>query len=293
RMEPERAIAAVGEIADQLSMGLEETAEAIVRVAVSGMYLEVSKLVSRHGIDPRELDLIAFGGAGPMMACFLARELGMRRVVIPLTPGVLSAFGGLIADVRNDFIQTLYADLDAKLTTALKAALDDLRRRALAWLHDEQDFKGEPSLICSADIRYRGQSYEIDTPLDAAWIESGDVAAMVDAFHREHARIFDYADTSAPLQLINLRLIVTGVPPKPEIALLETSDAAPVAEAAVPVYYDGTQQSADVYRRAELRAGQSFHGPAIVTQDDTTSCIPGGFAAVVDKFGNLILSRER
>ncbi len=116
---------------------------------------------------------------------------------------------------------------------------------------------------------------------------------MVDAFHREHARIFDYADTSAPLQLINLRLIVTGVPPKPEIALLETSDATPVAEAAVPVYYDGAQQSADVYRRAELRAGQSFHGPAIVTQDDTTSCIPGGFAAVVDKFGNLILSRER
>jgi len=288
-----RARTVIGNLATSLGMTLENTAEAIVKVAVSGMYLEVSKLVSRHGIDPRELDLIAFGGAGPMMACFLARELGMRRVVIPLTPGVLSAFGGLIADVRNDFIQTLYADLDAKLTAALKAALDDLRRHALAWLHDEQDFKGEAALTCSADIRYRGQSYEIDTPLDAAWIESGDVAAMVDAFHRKHARIFDYADTSAPLQLINLRLIVTGVPPKPEIALLETSDAAPVAEAAVPVYYDGTQQSADVYRRAELRAGQSFHGPAIVTQDDTTSCIPGGFAAVVDKFGNLILSRER
>jgi N-methylhydantoinase A len=293
KLDVARARTVIGNLATSLGMTLENTAEAIVKVAVSGMYLEVSKLVSRHGIDPRELDLIAFGGAGPMMACFLARELGMRRMVIPLTPGVLSAFGGLIADVRNDFIQTLYADLDAKLTTALKAALDDLRRRALAWLHDEQDFKGEAALTCSADIRYRGQSYEIDTPLDAAWIESGDVAAMVDAFHREHARIFDYADTSAPLQLINLRLIVTGVPPKPEIALLETSDATPVAEAAVPVYYDGAQQSADVYRRAELRAGQSFHGPAIVTQDDTTSCIPGGFAAVVDKYGNLILSRER
>ena len=110
-----RAEAAINTVADSLDLSREATAEAIIRVAVSGMYLEVSKLVSRHGIDPRDLDLIAFGGAGPMMACFLARELGMRRVIVPAAPGVLSAYGGVIADVRNDFIRTIYSDLDLSL----------------------------------------------------------------------------------------------------------------------------------------------------------------------------------
>ena len=146
-----------------------------------------------------------------MLACFLARELGMRRVIVPPTPGVLSAFGGIIADIRNDFIRTVYADLDTDVTDTLASAAEGLRLAGLAWLHEEQGFDGTPVMQFSADMRYRGQSYEIDTPLTESWIADGDLAAITAAFHKEHERLYDYADGSAPLQIINLRLVVSGV----------------------------------------------------------------------------------
>jgi N-methylhydantoinase A len=292
QLDVDKARSAIDAIARQIGLSCEDTAEAIIRVAISGMYLEVSKLVSRHGIDPRELDLIAFGGAGPMMGCFVARELGMRRVIVPMTPGVLSAFGGLIADVRNDFILTIYADLEEEVAGKLQEALIELQNRALHWLKEEQGFNGEPILKVSADMRYRGQSYEIDTPLERTWIEDRNINALVSAFHLEHTRLYEYADEAAPLQIINLRLIISGVPPKPEISPLETSDAPPSPIGQTPVYCDGEKHQADIYRRGDLRAGQSFNGPAIVAQDDTTSCILEGFRVEVDALGNLILNLE-
>ena len=292
QLDRDKARNAIGAIAGQIGISCEDTAEAIIRVAVSGMYLEVSKLVSRHGIDPRELDLIAFGGAGPMMACFVARELGMRRVIVPMTPGVLSAFGGIIADVRNDFIRTIYADLEVEVVGKLRKALVELQKSALHWLQDEQGFDGNPILKVSADMRYRGQSYEIDTPIAGEWIEDGNIDALVAAFHREHTRLYEYADEAAPLQVINLRLIISGVPPKPEISPIEASDKPPSPIGQTPVYCDGEERKADIYRRVDFRAGQSFNGPTIVTQDDTTSCILNGFHAEVDALGNLILNLE-
>ncbi|MCR9073208.1 MAG: hydantoinase/oxoprolinase family protein [Alphaproteobacteria bacterium] len=291
-MRTDLARKAVGEIADALGKGLEETAESIIHVAVSGMYLEVSKLVSRHGIDPRDLSLIAFGGAGPMMACFFARELGMREVVVPRVPGVLSAFGGLIADIKNDFIRTVYLDMVPGALDEIRSGYAGLRDAATAWIREEHGYDGPVTLLYSADMRYRGQSYEIETAIEAGWIEAGDLDAMAGAFHVAHERIYEHADIDAPVQLINLRLVVVGTPPKPHIAPAETSAAAPVPRATVPVYYDGAHHDAAVYSRAELFAGQSFSGPAIITQDDCTTCMPGGFTATVDAMGNLTLIRE-
>ena len=141
-------------------------------------------------------------------------------------------------------------------------------------------------------MRYRGQSYEIDTPLEAAWIDGGDVAAMADAFHAAHARIYEHSDADAPVQVINIRLVVVGTPPKPRFAPVGKSDALPVPVASVPVFYDGATYTASVYARADLLAGHRFEGPAIVTQDDCTTCVLGGFTVTVDAGGNLILARE-
>jgi len=294
-MRPDLARAAIGGIAERLGMSAEQAAEAIVRIAVSGMYLEVSKLLSRHGTDPRELSLIAFGGAGPMTACFLARELGMREVVIPRVPGVLSAFGGLIADIKNDFIRTVYVDLAPASLATLRAGFAELRERATRWIRDEHGFDGPIALLHSADLRYRGQSYEIDTPLDAGWLETGDLAAMAAAFHREHERLYEHADSEAPIQVINLRLVVVGTPPKPRFAPVERAPAAsaPVAAGAAEVFYDGGRHQAAVFERAALLAGHRFDGPAIVTQDDCTTCVLGGFSGRVDDAGNLILTPTR
>jgi N-methylhydantoinase A len=291
-MHAELAGQAIGEIAERLSMTPEAAAEAIVRVAVSGMYLEVSKLVSRHGIDPRELSLIAFGGAGPMLACWLARELDMREVIIPRVPGVLSAFGGLIADIKNDFIRTVYLDLDKTAIEPMQQGFGDLARQAMRWIRDEQGFEDAVALFPSADIRYRGQSYEIDTPLEAVWIEEGDIDAIAGAFHRIHERIYDHADQKAELQIINLRMVVTGQPPKPVFAPAPRADGSLPTGRRGEVFLDGEKQEADVHARADMAAGHRLWGPAIVTQDDCTTCVLSGYTGHVDDAGNLILIRE-
>ena len=291
QMHGDLARRAVDEIAGKLGLGRLEAAEAVVRVAVSGMFLEVSKLVSRHGIDPRDFTLQAFGGAGPMLACFLARELGMRRVVVPVTPGVLSAFGGLIADVKNDFIRTVYLDLgSAAATAALRDGFAELRREALAWLQDEQAFEGPYRLVHSADLRYRGQSFEIETHIGDEAATAGDVAAIAHAFHDEHRRVYDHADEEAPVQAINLRLVVVGEVAKPVFGKLARGEAPPEPLARLEIFHDGRVLPAPLYDRGALLAGQRVGGPAVVQQDDGTTCVLDGFAGHIDDYGNIILT---
>ena len=288
-VDKDKARGAVAEVARELDLGLKETAEAIIKVAVSGMYLEVSKLVSRYGIDLREFTLQAFGGAGPMLGCFVARELGMTRVTVPTTPGVLSAFGGLIADIKNDFISTVYCDLDTAART-LRDGYATLRRRATAWLREEQGFEGEAAMLYTADLRYRGQSFEIETVLQEEWIENGDLASIAKAFHKEHARVYDHADEEAAVQIINLRLVIVGAAPKPELRELPSIEEAPVSKGTIDVFYDSAKHQAALYDRATLRAGQTVVGPAVVQQDDCTTCILGGFTAEIDAYGNILLN---
>ncbi len=292
RLDRDAAEQAVSGIAERLSLGLPETAESIVSVAVSGMYLEVSKLMSRRGADPRAFALLAFGGAGPMLGGLFARELGMARVIVPPTPGILSAYGGLIADIRNDFIRTAFVDLDADGLAVLEGHAVDLEVQALAWLRDEQGFAGEAQLAWSADMRYRGQSYEIETPVDRADIGAGRSAALADAFHAEHARVYDYSDSEAPVQAVNLRVTVSGAVPKPALAEAEAAPGPATPRGHTAIFLDGASRQAALFDRADLSPGQYFAGPAVVAQDDCTTVVPPGYAAEVDLRSNLILTKE-
>ena len=282
----------VGELAEALGRTIEQTAEAIIRIAVSGMYSDVSALVSRSGIDPREFSCLAFGGAGPMMACFLARELGMQEVVVPTTPGVLSALGGLIADLKSDFIKTLYADLDVATAAVIRAEFAILKDGAVEWLRRDQGYEGTYALSYSAELRYRGQSFEIDTALDPETIAACDVVAMAASFHGEHERIYGHADPHAAIQVISLRLVISGKTAKPDFPRHELKPglALPISQA--EVWLDGGQRQIDLYRRADLVPGQSFAGPAVVTQDDCTTVVPPGYVTRVDEYANLRITRE-
>jgi N-methylhydantoinase A len=291
-IDRERAYAAVAELATKLGRGVEQTAEAIIRISVSGMYAEVSALVSRFGIDIGEFACLAFGGAGPMLACFVAHDLGLKEVVVPPTPGVLSALGGLIADVKNDFLTTIYADLEATAALAMRDAFATLTERAVHWLRDDQGYHGAYQLTFSADMRYRGQSFEIDTPLHADVIAAADHAAIGEAFHRAHERIYGHADRAAPTQVIAARLIITGQTAKPTPPRQEPRSGPAEAAGQTQVWIDNAWQTASLYQRASLLAGQTFSGPAIVMQDDCTTVVPPGFAAVVDEFTNLRITRE-
>ena len=292
QMHPNLAQKAVAGIADAIGRDVPGAAEAIINVVVSHMYLEVSKLASRYGFDLRDFTLQAFGGAGPMIACFVARELGMRRIVVPLAPGVLCAFGGLVSDVKNDFIKTIYRDLDEELAPLLTSEFAALNDRAQAWLRDKQRFDGEASVTYSADMRYRGQAFEIDTILQQGWIVEGQVERIAQAFHDEHERVYGHADHEAGLQVINLRLVVAGHRPKIEFAAAPPSDETPEPRGVAEIHCDGAVQRADVFDRADFHPGQSFAGPAIIRQEDCTSCIPAGFSGQVTATGDIVLTME-
>jgi N-methylhydantoinase A len=288
-----KARTAIAPLAETLGLTVEQTAEAIIRIAVSGMYSDVSGLVSRFGIDPREFACLAFGGAGPMMACFLARELGMKEVVVPPAPGVLSALGGLIADLKNDFLETLYLDLDDAAAAAVRTAFSGLEARALTWLRRDQGYDGPHRLTYSAEMRYRGQAFELDTPLAAAAIEAADAGAMAEAFHLAHEQVYGHADRKAPLQLIAIRLVIAGQTAKPELPRhTPVSAPAPMLRLA-EVWMDGATRQVGLYCRADLLAGHHFRGPAVVTQDDCTTVVPPGFTAIVDEYTNLRITPEQ
>jgi N-methylhydantoinase A len=289
RMDRGRAEEVVGRLATQLGRSLEQTAEAIVAVSISSMFAEVNKLIARYGVDLRDFTLLPFGGAGPMMGCLLARELGIARVMIPRRPGVVSALGGLIADVKNDFIRTLFLDVEAANLPAFRSALAELRAQAERWLREEQGFAGPATLRVSADMRYRGQSFEIEAPLEAAWIEAGDLPAIRGSFDAQHAAIYDFHDEAAQVQLVNLRLVILGATAPPDMPEQPRADGAPVAERVVQVWYDGAWHAMPLFLRDALQHGHAFRGPAIVAQEDATTCIPPGFDASVDAHGNLHL----
>ncbi|NDG47503.1 MAG: hydantoinase/oxoprolinase family protein [Rhodospirillales bacterium] len=290
RPDAELARNAIATVAEPMGLGLEATAEAIIRIAISGMFVEVNKMVARYGIDPRDFALLTFGGAGPMLGCFLARELGMRRVLIPTRPGVVSALGGLVADVKNDFIRTLFIAADATDAARLAREAASLHAQGIAWLRDEQGFTGEAAPSWFADMSYRGQSFEIEVPLEHGWIESADMDAIAEAFHHAHEAIYDFCDREAPTQIVNLRLVMAGASIKPTLRrLAEAGTEPPVAEQMLRVFFDGGWHSVPLYRRAGLGSGHRFAGPCVIAQDDTTACIPPGFDAVVDATGNIIL----
>ena len=283
---------AIDSLAQPLNRSVEDTAQAVIEIAVSEMYLEVSKLVSKYGIDLREFSLLAFGGAGPMMGCLLAQELGMRDTVIPATPGVLSALGGLVADIKNDFIATVFLDLTTANMDDVLSHVADLECQATYWLREEQGYAGSYQILYSADMRYRGQSFEIETLLSEAALKNRDIVQLAESFHQEHERVYEHADTEADVQIINLRLVIVGESAKPKFAPTVATRRSVTAYRHVAVHVQDSAEQVAWFERDDLQAGAHFNGPAIVSQADATTWVPAGARAEADAFGNLVISPE-
>lgn len=284
------AKAVIATLASRLALSVEATAEAIIHVSVSGMFAGISRLVSRFGIDPRAFSLMPFGGAGPMMACYLARAMNMREVLVPLTPGVLSALGGLVADVKNDFVRITYYDLTAETLIALENECQLLEKKAQAWLSNEVGASASGQFTVSAEMRYKGQSFEIETPLNRNDIQQGTISTIREAFHSEHARLYGYSDRLASIQVVSLRLVVSFETPKPYLELLTYAPGAPVASSHIDVWMESAYHHVPLYRRDALTSGQQFNGPAVIAQEDTTVTVLPDFSVRVDALGNLILT---
>ncbi len=288
QMDRELAVQAVRVLADRLDRSVEDTAQAIIDIALSEMFVEVEKLASREGVDLRDFTLMPFGGGGPMLGAFLARDLGLSRVLAPRRPGVVSALGGLVADLRGDFIRTVFEPLNEVLLPKLQSAFAELAQEGRSWLAS-QGHKGAADLHLSADMRYSGQSFEIEVslPTDAL----GDLEALSALFHKTHQQLYDFSDPAGVIEVVNLRLSAIGVGPNPALRAAPRQEGIAEARQTVEVYL-GQARQIPLFDRQDLVAGATFPGPAIVAQEDTTFAIPEGCAATVDGALNISLSFE-
>jgi N-methylhydantoinase A len=292
KLHPDRAAAAMVPLAAALGLDVDGASEAVVEVATANMYAAFSNVLARYGLDPREFSLVAFGGAGPVEACFLAREFHIPQVIVPPSPGTLCALGAMTADVKSDYIKTLHRRLSTTSGKLLAAECAELASRARRWLAEEAPAVGQSGIRYSADCRYVGQAFQVEVAIEPAWLEERTTDRLRAAFHDRHDLLYAHADRAADVELIDLRATITGETPKPASRPLPRGTSAPAPTGRRPIHHGKHRYDAAVYQRRDLQAGQSFPGPAIVEQDDTTTVIPAGFQATVDDLGNLLL-RDR
>ncbi len=291
RLDAGRAREAVGRLATTTGTTGESMAENLVRVAVSTMYAEFSKVLSKAAVDPREFALVAFGGAGPLVGCLVARELGIPLVFVPRSPGTLCALGAISADVLNDAVRTVHAAVTAADMGALGREYAALETHLRRWVAEHRIVAGQTSFRWSADMRYVGQSYEIEVEVDRRWLDAGRREALVAAFHAAHERTYGHADRRAEAEIVDIRVQVRGAMPKVTLPEVTRGAGSPCAEGRRTIRLDGAAVTADVYRREALGQGDAIRGAAVVEQDDTTVLVPPGFVSETDRWGNLLIRR--
>jgi N-methylhydantoinase A len=289
QIDRSKAVAAVETLADPLGLTSQAIASSIIHVAVSGMFAGMNKVFARQGIEPNSFTLLAFGGAGPMMACFLAREMGFRSVLIPPNPGVLSAFGGLIAETKGDFVKTFYGVVDGQSVGAIASAFAELENEARNWIVRANPQADDVRVSYFADMRYEGQAFELETEIPAESLETLNPAKMAEAFHICHRQHYGHADSAAPVQAVNLRVVISCRNPSPKLQVQEMRRQRAEPSSWASVYFDGNLHRAGIFSRDELLPGAYFDGPAIIHQNDTTSCMLDGFRGYIDALGNLIM----
>jgi N-methylhydantoinase A len=289
RLYPDKSALAMRPLGEALGLDVEATAEAVIEVATANMYAAFSNVLARHGLDPRDFALAAFGGAGPIEACFLAEEFHIPRVIVPPSPGTLCAQGAMMADLKSDYVKTIHRKLSTISGKLLAAECAELSARAKRWLSEEAPAVAASAIAHSAELRYVGQAFQIEVPIDPAWLEETGTERLRAAFHDRHERLYAHADRAADVELIDLRATITGATPKPELKPVPTAHGPATPAARRPIHYRKQRYAAAVYHRRDLMAGQHVDGPAVVEQEDTTTLVPAGFRASVDAFGNLVI----
>ena len=277
------------DLAEPLGMGVEEAAAAVVRLGNVHMTGAIRVVSLSRGHDPRGFALFAFGGAGPLHAVALARELGIPEVLVPARPGLTNALGCLVADLRQDRVNTLNRPLDGLDMAEVRAALEAQRDGALEAIATERTEVEDVTVLHGADMQFRGQTHLIRVPLPRADVPREEAQALFEAayFKRFQVRLPEIKAV-----LVNLVTSVIGRRRAfPLAALLDpAARRATLDEARIgrrPVYAEGGWREASVYAREALPLDARIEGPAVVQQIDATTVVEPGAAATVDAIGNL------
>ena len=264
-----------------------QLAEGILNICNNNMAGAVRNVSVERGLDPRDFALMPMGGAGPMHAAAVAEELGIGDVLIPANPGNACATGLLATDLQHDYVRTYVTEMqDADLGKIQKLTkeMESLGREQLIR-------EGLPEqrieIHCSADMRYSGQSFQLEVPVtDSTTLES-----MEKAFHERYENVYGYNRREKPVELVYLRAVASGIvdKPVPTAESTETSDADGIDKR--DIYFGGTFHSCDIFERSNLGIHTKINGPAVIQEYGSTTVLPPGWQASPDEFGNLHLKR--
>ncbi|HZD39974.1 MAG TPA: hydantoinase/oxoprolinase family protein [Terriglobales bacterium] len=283
-------------IAGPLGLNLLEAADGILKIINAKMEEAIKAVSSQRGYDIRDFTLVAFGGGGPMHAGRMALDLGIPTVLVPLTPGVHSALGLLMSDVKHDYVRSKLVGLEDVDLDEVNGLFAELINQAKADLRgegfDDQEIKIEPAL----DLRYAGQGYELTVPCPMPPLKRPDLTLMRQRFDTQHEITSGHKAETEPVELVSLRLISFGLVPQAKIAPAKPVgrklEDAKTGERRIFFGKEHGLLNCQIYTRERLEPEHHIHGPAVIEQLDTTTVIHPEQQAVVDEYRNLIL-REK
>ena len=279
-------------VAKHYGTSVEDAAIGIIRIANSNM-LNALKLISvRKGYDPRDFTMIAFGGGGSMHAAALAKELGVKKVIVPVASSVFSAWGMLMTDLRHDYIQTNIKRLNEANLGTLNEEWERLEAQAIAQFKEE-GVDEERIVFCRfADMRYLGQEHTVKVPVSSGnWTEDT-MKQIIEQFHELHQQNYSFQLTDTPTEIVNLHLTALGTVEKPKLKPLERTNKSldSALKETRPVYFEEVGWlETNVYDRNLLEPGMKVESPAIVEERSASTVLYPGHSLTVDQYGNLII----
>jgi len=290
RLDVEAARAAIGRVAEPLALSIEDAAEGILEIADAAMERAIRVISIERGHDPREYALLAFGGAGPLHAVSIARRLSIPRVLVPATAGVLSALGLLTSEVGYDASRSVVRRLFALDVDDVRSVVAELKAQGVGVLLAQGIEESEIRCAVSADLRYVGQSHELNVPFaEGSGTElSGSLDALVGAFHAEHETRFGHSDPDEETELVTLRVRAVGPPSLPDVPRFAADET--FAERTARVRFTGVGWiETRILSRGTLAEGDAIEGPAIAIGSDATLLVPPGVAGRCDRAGTIFL----
>jgi N-methylhydantoinase A len=298
RLDVEAAKRAIDtHVGEALGLDTLAAAEAILRVANSRMAGAIRLVSIERGFDPKRFAFMPFGGGGALHAGAMLDEVGIARAIVPRYPGVTSAMGCVIADMRQDFVQTLNSLVDHIDLKALKAFMQSHRDQGMALLDAARTQFEDRLVTFEFDMAYIGQTHTVSVPIEVAFDQNGyfvppDHDTINAAFDAAYTQAFGRLLKNGVRRILNLRSAVTGKRPKFDLETLAPTNSDPVPPKATrPVHFAGQWEETAIYERLSLPIGTVIDGPVILEQPDTTVLIEPGLQGRVDRFGNTIIER--
>jgi N-methylhydantoinase A len=293
KLKPTLAEKAYKKIATKLGMSVVNVALGAIEIATANMVNAIKLVSVRRGYDPRDFTLIAFGGGGPMFSTSIAEELGLKRVVIGRVPGVFSAWGMLMTDLRHDYIQTRVMRFDQGTLREIQDILAEMRSSALEQLKSEGIAENQIRFEPVLDVRYSGQEHTVSTPAPELSKSIADIAAVQKRFNQLHQKQYDFS-LQDPLEVVNVRLAAFGKVKKSSLKPARASGSTRAKpKSSRRVYLDESgAKNVLVYERDSLPIGAKIKGPAIVEEQTSTTLLRKGNVLTNDRFRNLVIEVE-